>query len=98
MGADRVTCPACGHTTELADQVGQPNHAWHELSDTIGVRFDSGTGTHACLNCGNLVDLNVRLPRHHVLELAPSRRALPGRGVTQARPPNRASKRQDVTH
>jgi hypothetical protein len=58
MGADRVTCPACGHSTELSDQGGQPNHAWHELSETIGVWFDGGTGTHACLNCGNLVDLN----------------------------------------
>ncbi len=58
MGADTVTCPACGRRTELTDEDGEPNDAWHELSDTISVWFDGGSGTHACPNCRNPVELN----------------------------------------
>lgn len=58
MGAEHVMCPHCGQLAALTDERGNPNDAWHALSDTIGVWFDGGRGEHPCPGCGHLVGLN----------------------------------------
>jgi hypothetical protein len=58
MGADKVTCPYCRHTIALTDEHGDPNDAWQDLSDTIGIWYDGGSGERPCPNCARAVDLN----------------------------------------
>src|SRR5512142_1104587 len=57
MGADQVTCPACGKITALTDEHGHPNDAWDALSEVISAWFDDGCGKHRC-ECGQSVELN----------------------------------------
>jgi hypothetical protein len=53
MGADQVSCPHCGQVTTLD---GTPE--WQELSNTIGVWYDGGSGEQPCRGCGRTVGLN----------------------------------------
>jgi hypothetical protein len=58
MGADQITCPHCQHTIALADEHGDPNDAWQELSETIGIWYDGGSDERRCPNCARAVGLN----------------------------------------
>jgi hypothetical protein len=58
MGADQITCPYCKHAIALTDEQGDPNQAWQDLSETIGIWYDGGSGDRPCPNCGRAVDLN----------------------------------------
>jgi hypothetical protein len=56
MGTDQITCPRCRHTIALADPQDDPNDAWQELAQTLGIWYDGGE--RPCPNCARPVGLN----------------------------------------